>query len=177
MKSISDVWTLIYKEVNKEPVSFSYTLESDATSAKTMVEDANGGELFNEKGEVDGMFELEWCYLVNGKLIAPKKQVEEGNENMLLERVIQQKDIYLIECDGGYYTENASKEKDAFGKHKEFGHRLVQDPSQHTMSHWSYDMAFSDYGKAGLKKIEELGFKNPKFTKFIRAECIVLIKG
>jgi hypothetical protein len=69
MKKIYEVWTLVYKEENKDPLSYTYNIEKDALSAKLMLEDADGGELCNERGEVDGMFNLEWCHLIKGKFI------------------------------------------------------------------------------------------------------------
>lgn len=69
MKSITNSWTLIYKEKGTEPLVFTYTSEKDAVSAKLMVDDSNGGELIDGKGNVAGDVELEWCTLYEGKLI------------------------------------------------------------------------------------------------------------
>lgn len=96
---------------------------------------------------------------------------------MYIEKVLNQSPIYFIKCDDGYYTEYASNEKDSFGRHKKFGERLVQRPNEHTMVTFSECMAFSDYGKQTLKKIEDKGFENPRFVKFLRAECIVLVEA
>jgi len=68
-KMLSDVWTLVYKEVNGMPIAFSYSSEKDAKAAKLMVEDNDGCELIDEEGNAVGRIELEWCYLINGKLI------------------------------------------------------------------------------------------------------------
>lgn len=69
MKKIQEVWTVVYKEKNMEPIAFTYTSEDDANQAKQMIEDSNGGEMVDESGNYSGTVELEWCYLINGKLI------------------------------------------------------------------------------------------------------------
>ena len=69
MKKIKDCWTVIYKEKEGEAKAFTYTSFDDAKQAKQMVEDADGGELIDGKGNYAGIFELEWCYLVEGKII------------------------------------------------------------------------------------------------------------
>jgi hypothetical protein len=66
---ISSVWTLVYKEEDSKPLAFSYTSEKDALIAKSMVEESNGGEYLGDDGEVEGWITIEWCYLINGKLI------------------------------------------------------------------------------------------------------------
>jgi hypothetical protein len=83
----------------------------------------------------------------------------------------------LIKCNDGYYTEYASKEKDIYGEPKEFGDRLVQNPNEHRMNTFSEYAAFSNYGKEKLKKIEESGFINPRFVKFLRSDCVVLMEA
>lgn len=65
------MWTLVYKEVDNNPLAFTYKSLKDAQSAKQMVEDSDGGELFDENGNYDGCIELEWCHLISGKLIEP----------------------------------------------------------------------------------------------------------
>lgn len=69
MKKISTVWTLVYKEEDSKPLAFSYKSEKDALLAKLMVEDSDGGEILDDNGNVEGYIVLEWCYLINGKLI------------------------------------------------------------------------------------------------------------
>ncbi|MGG3986953.1 hypothetical protein [Bacillus smithii] len=69
MKKVSDVWTFVYKEKGSSPKAFSYKSHKDALEVKTMFEENNGTELFDEHGDVVGYFELEWCYLIEGKLI------------------------------------------------------------------------------------------------------------
>ncbi|MCY9290794.1 hypothetical protein MOF05_20810 [Bacillus haynesii] len=78
MKKISNVWTVVFKENGCEPLAYSYTSGKDAIQSKTMIENSNGQELINEKDQIVGRISLEWCYLINGKLIEPivKKEDE-----------------------------------------------------------------------------------------------------
>lgn len=69
MKKIKNVWTLVYKESDSNPLAFTYTSKEDAIAAKHMVEDSDGDELIDSQGNVDGCIEIEWCYLIYGKLI------------------------------------------------------------------------------------------------------------
>lgn len=69
MGKISNVWTVVYKEKNEHPVTYSYISEKDATQAMTMVTEADGGETVDEHGRFSGVFELDWCYLLEGKLL------------------------------------------------------------------------------------------------------------
>jgi hypothetical protein len=69
MKTISDIWTLVYKEEGDEPLAFSYTSNMEANVAYLMVVDSDGGELFDEHENVVGVTKIEWCYLIKGKLI------------------------------------------------------------------------------------------------------------
>lgn len=84
---------------------------------------------------------------------------------------------YLIKCGEGYYTEHASYEKDQFGKYKEFGARIVLDPSKHCMIEVSESMKDTDYAKSLLKKIEDSGFTSPTFVKFYKGTCSVLVEA
>lgn len=72
MKDISVIWTLVYKEFGKDPIAFSYDSESEAKKAKTMVEDADGGDLYNETNQPVEVFQLDWVYLIEGKFIENK---------------------------------------------------------------------------------------------------------
>lgn len=98
------------------------------------------------------------------------------SEEFFIERVNSQKPFCAIKCDGGYYTKYASYAKDKFGRHLEFGDRLVDNPAAHNMPEFSADMAFSDYGKKALQEVEAIGFKNPRFVRLSRAECVVIVK-
>lgn len=71
MKKVSDVWTFVYKEKGNNPKAFSYKSHKDVLEVKTMFEENNGTELFDEHGNMIGYFELEWRYLIEGKLIEP----------------------------------------------------------------------------------------------------------
>lgn len=79
MKEISKVWTVVYKDATDDPKSFTYTSEKDANEAKIMIEGSDGEDLINEKGEADGQIELEWCYLIEGKLIDGNKSYAKGS--------------------------------------------------------------------------------------------------
>lgn len=76
MKKISNVWTLIYKEENCNPLAFIYYSEKDAKASKLMVEDSDGDEILDNDGNVEDYVRLEWCYLINGKLIEPNDAIE-----------------------------------------------------------------------------------------------------
>lgn len=71
MKKVSDVWTFVYKEKGSNPKAFSYKSHKDALKVKSLFEENNGTELVDEHGNVIGYFELEWCHLIEGKLIEP----------------------------------------------------------------------------------------------------------
>ena len=75
LKNIYDGWTVVYKEKDGEVKAFTYTLFEDAEQAKQMIDDSNGGELIDEKGNYAGILELEWCHLINGKIIESKENV------------------------------------------------------------------------------------------------------
>ncbi len=98
---------------------------------------------------------------------------------MFIESVNEKGHIYLIECEGKYYTRYASNAKDKFGRYMEFGSRLVENPAEHCMVEFSEEMALhfqeGEYGKEKLNEISEKGFPNPRFVRFIRANCKVLI--
>lgn len=79
MKEISKVWIVVYKEKAEAPKAYTYTSEKDADEAKMMIKGSDGGDLINEKGEVDGQIELEWCYLIEGKLIDNNKNYAKGS--------------------------------------------------------------------------------------------------
>ncbi len=78
VKKISNVWTVVFKENGCEPLAYTYTSEKDAIQAKTMIENGNGQELINEKEQIVGRISLEWCYLINGKLIEPKENAKDA---------------------------------------------------------------------------------------------------
>ena len=93
-----------------------------------------------------------------------------------IEKIRKKEPFCLIRCEGGYYTKYASYEKNVVGRYKEFGDRLVGDPSKHCMVEFSTSVAYSDYGKEKLKEIEKLGFKNPQFVTLYRADCTIIFE-
>ncbi|MCI3197760.1 hypothetical protein GXP75_19230 [Bacillus sp. HU-1818] len=68
-KDLDDVWTVVYKDHDEEPKSYSYYSKSDAETAKQAIEKSNGTQLVNEKEEVVGHIHLDWVYLIQGRLI------------------------------------------------------------------------------------------------------------
>lgn len=93
-----------------------------------------------------------------------------------IEKIGKMEPYCLIKCDGGYYTKYASYEKDILGRPKEFGDRLVDNPSEHCMVEFSTAMAHDDYGKKALERVESLGFKNPHFVTLYKANCRVIFE-
>lgn len=73
MKSISSVWTLVYKESEGTPLAFTYTNEKDANIAKSLVEECDGDITIDDQGFPNGRIQIEWCYLIRGKLIYEKE--------------------------------------------------------------------------------------------------------
>ena len=69
MGKLSKVWTVVYKEKDEHPVTYSYMSEAEAKQAMTMVTEADGGETVDAHGNFSGIFELDWCYLLEGKLL------------------------------------------------------------------------------------------------------------
>ena len=69
MKSISTVWTLVYKESDDTPLAFTYKNEKDARIAKSLVEDSDGDPTLDDQGFPNGRITIDWCYLIDGKLI------------------------------------------------------------------------------------------------------------
>lgn len=69
---ITQVWTVVYKEKNGEPKAYSYLGERSAMEAKKMVDESNGTSVFNEQEEFQEVIEIEWSYVIQGKLITPK---------------------------------------------------------------------------------------------------------
>lgn len=70
MKEIKNIWTLVYKDKDQDtPLTFSYTSEPEAKKAKRLIEESNGEKLVDEHDNVVGHNEVEWCYLLSGKLI------------------------------------------------------------------------------------------------------------
>jgi hypothetical protein len=67
-KKIIDVWTVVYKEENRDPKSYSYESEKDAIHAKKMIEEGDGEKLVNESGDIEELMKIEWCYLISAKL-------------------------------------------------------------------------------------------------------------
>ena len=64
-----DGWTVVYKEEEGEVKAFTYTSFEEAKQAKQMVDDSDGGETVDEKGNYAGTIKLEWSYLVKGKIV------------------------------------------------------------------------------------------------------------
>lgn len=69
MKKIKDVWSVVYKETGHEPRAFSYTLKEDALQTMQMVMESNGEAAYDEEENFVETIELEWCYLIDSKLI------------------------------------------------------------------------------------------------------------
>ncbi|MFI8649497.1 hypothetical protein ACIGJL_05925 [Bacillus velezensis] len=68
-KKLDDMWTVVYKDHDEEPMAFSYYSKTDAEIAKQTIEKSNGTHLVNEKEEVVGYIHLDWVYLIQGRLI------------------------------------------------------------------------------------------------------------
>ena len=87
LKKISDCWTVVYEEKDKEAKAYSYTLLEDAKQVKQMIEDNNGGELLDGKGNFAGTLDIEWCYLIEGKLIESVNEQNSTNQFCLKEQI------------------------------------------------------------------------------------------
>ena len=46
-KKLDDVWTVVYKDHDEEPMAFSYYSKTDAEIAKQTIEKSNGTHLVN----------------------------------------------------------------------------------------------------------------------------------
>ncbi|MCY8466996.1 hypothetical protein [Bacillus atrophaeus] len=68
MKKSTDVWTVVYKHHGEEPMAYTYYSKVEAENAKLTIEKSNGTQLVNEKEEVVGRINLEWVYLIPGRL-------------------------------------------------------------------------------------------------------------
>ncbi|MEC2307752.1 hypothetical protein [Bacillus atrophaeus] len=67
-KKSNDVWTVVYKDHDEEPRAYSYYSKIEAETAKLMIENSNGTQLVNGKEEVVGRINLDWVYLIPGRL-------------------------------------------------------------------------------------------------------------
>ncbi|PSA89267.1 hypothetical protein C6370_20045 [Bacillus atrophaeus] len=67
-KKSNDVWTVVYKDHDEVPMAYSYYSKIEAETAKLTIENSNGTQLVNGKEEVVGRINLDWVYLIPGRL-------------------------------------------------------------------------------------------------------------